>query len=159
MSQYCNMQSYEIEVSLNMAQDVRLARLLHVLIHMHLRGGSTSSETISQMLHTNPVVVRRTMAALRDAGYVASAGGRSGGWTLACGLDALTVGDIHTAIASASPFAFGPAQDNPQCPVEAVVNHFVSEAQRAAENELLRCFQGKRLSVLAKECISFASEP
>lgn len=142
-----------------MTQDVRLARLLHVLIHMHLRGGSTSSETISQMLHTNPVVVRRTMAALRDAGYVASAGGRSGGWTLACGLDTLTVGDIHTAIASAGPFAFGPAQDNPQCPVEAVVNRFVSEAQSAAEKELLRCFQGKRLSVLAKECLSFASEP
>lgn len=99
------------------------------------------------------------MAALRDAGYVASAGGRSGGWALACELDALTVGDIHTAIASASPFAFGPAQDNPQCPVEAVVNRFVSEAQSAAENELLRCFQGKRLSVLAKECLSFASEP
>lgn len=142
-----------------MAQDIRLARLLHVLIHMHLRGGTTSSETISQMLHTNPVVVRRTMAALRDAGYVASSGGRSGGWTLACGLEALTVGDVHTAIASASPFSFGPAQDNPQCPVETVVNHFVSEAQSAAEHELLRRFRGKSLYALAKECLSFASKP
>ncbi|MDF8360813.1 transcriptional regulator, partial [Achromobacter anxifer] len=44
-----------------MAYDTRLARLLHVLIHMHLRGGTTTSGTLAQMLHTNEVVVRRSM--------------------------------------------------------------------------------------------------
>lgn len=135
-----------------MAQDVRLARLLHVLIHMHLRGGSTSSTILAQMLHTNPVVVRRTMAALRDVGYVASTGGRGGGWNLTRALDEITVHDVHVAISSASVFAFGPAEDNPQCPVEAVVNRFVGEAQHAAEQALLERLQGKRLSTLAAEC-------
>lgn len=55
-----------------MQRDTRLARLLHVLIHMDLRGGTTTSETIAQMLHTQPSLVRRTMAALRAAGYVES---------------------------------------------------------------------------------------
>lgn len=134
-----------------MSQDVRLARLLHVLIHMHLRGGSTSSTTLAQMLHTNPVVVRRTMAALRDAGYVASTGGRSGGWTLARALHEITVHDVHAAIAGANVFAFGPAQDNPQCPVEAVVNRFVVQAQHVAEQVLLAGLQGQRLSELAAQ--------
>ena len=35
-----------------MQRDTRLARLLHVLIHMHLRGGATTSQTIALMLHT-----------------------------------------------------------------------------------------------------------
>lgn len=62
-----------------MAYDTRFARLLHVLVHMHLRGGTTTSGTLAQMLHTNEVVVRRTMAALRTAGMVTSTGGRKGG--------------------------------------------------------------------------------
>ncbi|MCG1054398.1 Rrf2 family transcriptional regulator [Mycetohabitans sp. B5] len=35
------------------------------------------------MLHTHPVFVRRTMAALHKAGYARSTGGPGGGWTLA----------------------------------------------------------------------------
>ena len=61
-----------------MQRDTRLARLLHVLIHMHLRGGTTTSDTIAQMLHTQPSLVRRTMAALREAGYVESIAGPKG---------------------------------------------------------------------------------
>ena len=118
---------------------------------MHLRGGTTSSDTIAQMLHTNPVVVRRTMAALRDAGYVASTGGRGGGWTLIQELGRLTVGDVHATLARSTTFAFGPAQDNPLCPVEAVVNRFIGDAQNAAERELLKRFSGQSLLTLVTE--------
>lgn len=44
-----------------MKTDGRLARMLHVLVHMGLLGGRETSERISQMLNTNPVVVRRTL--------------------------------------------------------------------------------------------------
>lgn len=121
---------------------------------MHLRGGSTTSETIAQMLHTNPVVVRRTMAGLRDAGYVTSTGGPGGGWLLACDLDALTVADVCEAIGHASLFAFGPADDNRACPVEAAVNRHIGEALGAAESELLRVFGSKRLSEIADEAVA-----
>lgn len=58
-----------------------------------------ASETISQMLRTNPVGVGRTMAAMRDAGYVTSTSGRGGGWSLLANLDELTVADVYTALA------------------------------------------------------------
>ncbi len=48
-----------------MRNDSRLSRMLHVLIHMDQHDQRTTSETIAQMLRTNPVVVRRTMAGLR----------------------------------------------------------------------------------------------
>ncbi len=40
-------------------------------------------DTIAQMLGTNPVVVRRTMALLKEQGYVSSEKGHRGGWKLA----------------------------------------------------------------------------
>lgn len=130
--------------------DTRLARLLHVLIHMHLRGGTTTSETIAQMLHTQPSLVRRTMAALREAGYVESVAGPGGGWMLRRGLANLTVRDIYAAIAHRRAFAIGPADDNPTCPVESAVNRFLGHALDSAEDELLRRFEGMRLSDIAR---------
>lgn len=137
-----------------MAQDTRLARLLHVLVHMHLRGGTTTSETIAQMLHTNAVVVRRTMAALRDAGLVSSTAGRGGGWVLACDLDKINAGHVYVAIAHASTFAIGPADDNPSCPVEAAVNGLLGAALQHAEVALLRELEAQPLSVLVAQVLS-----
>jgi DNA-binding IscR family transcriptional regulator len=134
-----------------MQRDTRLARLLHVLIHMHLRGGATTSETIAQMLHTNPVFVRRTMAALREAGHVKSTGGPGGGWALTCDLNDLTVRDVYEAIAHTALFAVGPADDNRTCPVEAAVNRHINEALGSAENTLLQLFSEKRLSEIAHD--------
>lgn len=134
-----------------MQRDTRLARLLHILIHMHLRGGATTSETISQMLHTNPVFVRRTMAALRDAGYVQSTGGPGGGWALACELDDLTVRDVYEAIGHTAPFVIGVADDNGSCPVEAAVNRHIGAVLDSAENTLLQLLGDKRLSEIAHD--------
>lgn len=134
-----------------MQRDTRLARLLHILIHMHLRGGATTSETIGLMLHTNPVVVRRTMAALRESGYVKSTGGPGGGWALACDLNDLTVRDVYQAIGHTAPFVIGLADDNRACPVEAAVNRHIDEALNSAENTLLQLLGEKRLSEIAHD--------
>jgi DNA-binding IscR family transcriptional regulator len=137
-----------------MAQDTRLARLLHVLIHMHLHGGITTSATLAQMLHTNAVVVRRTMASLRAAGLVASTSGRGGGWVLARELERVTARDVYDAIAHATTFAIGPAQDNPSCPVEAAVNGLLGEALQDAESALLQRLGARTLADLAQEIVA-----
>lgn len=120
-----------------MRKDNRLSRMLHVLIHMRLRGGSTTSETIALMLNTNPVVVRRVMAGLREQGYVTSEGGHHGGWTLACRLEELTLLDVHRALGAPDVLAIGLAVDHPACPVERAVNVSLDKAFRAAEATLL----------------------
>ena len=55
-----------------MRKDSRLSRMLHVLIHMGRHEERATSETIAQMLGTNPVVVRRTMGLLKEQGFVTS---------------------------------------------------------------------------------------
>lgn len=134
-----------------MPQDTRLARLLHIMLHMHLLGGSTTSERLAQMLHTNPVVVRRTMAILRDAGYVVSIGGPGGGWSLTEDFAQLTVADIYSAVGPSGIFSFGPADDNPSCPVEGASNKFLLEAMASAEQVLHKQFMSKKLTDLEKE--------
>lgn len=124
---------------------------------MHLLGGATTSKTIALMLHTNPVVVRRTMAALRESGYVKSTGGPGGGWALACDLDALTVRNVYESIGHIAPFVIGPADDNQMCPVEAAVNHHINEALGSAEQSLLQVLGKKRLSEIVQDVTPSAS--
>ncbi|EKA50050.1 RrF2 family transcriptional regulator, partial [Pseudomonas aeruginosa] len=101
-----------------MRNDTRLSRMLHVLIHMARHEGPATSEAIAQMLGTNPVVVRRTMALLKNEGYVSSEKGHRGGWRLAKPLADITLLDIHQALGASSIFAIGLSTDHPECLVE-----------------------------------------
>ena len=53
-----------------MRQDARLSGALHALLHMAEQGRPMTSEELGHCMSTNPVVVRRTMAGLREAGFV-----------------------------------------------------------------------------------------
>ena len=134
-----------------MPTDNRLSRMLHVLIHMDHMGGPVTSETISRMLDTNPVVVRRTMAGLRSAGYVTSVKGHGGGWTLARPLDELTLRDIHTALGSPRVFAIGLSDDDPRCLVEQAVNVALKDAMAEAEQRLLSRFGEVTIGALSRD--------
>ena len=81
-----------------MSQDNRLSAVLHALLHMADHGGPLTSAQLAQMMSTNPVVVRRTMAGLREAGLVRSEKGHGGGWELARDLNSVTLRDIYDAL-------------------------------------------------------------
>jgi len=134
-----------------MPTDNRLSRMLHVLIHMDHIGGPVTSETISRMLDTNPVVVRRTMGGLRSAGFLTSVKGHGGGWTLARPLDEVTLRDIHTALGSPRVFAIGLSDDNPQCLVEQAVNLALKDAMEEAEQSLLSRFGEVTIGALSRD--------
>ena len=132
-----------------MRQDSRLSRMLHVLIHMGRHNGAMTSEMIAQMLDANPVVIRRTMAGLRDEGYVSSVKGHGGGWTLARPLEKLTLLDIYRAVGEPSFFAVGPAYDMPGCPIEQAVNGTLTNVFNEATELLRRRFAGVTLADIA----------
>ncbi len=102
--------------------DSRLSRMLHVLLHMARHEGPMTSEAIGRMLGTNPVVVRRTMAGLRDAGYVRSEKGHGGGWVIAQPLQNVSLLDVHRAVGGPRLFAIGHENANADCAVEKAVN-------------------------------------
>ena len=138
-----------------MPTDNRLSRMLHVLIHMDHIGAPVTSETISRMLDTNPVVVRRTMAGLKTAGYLSSVKGHGGGWRLARPLDEVTLRDIHLALGSPRVFAIGLADDDPRCLVERAVNGALKDAMSEAEQRLLARFGEVTIGALSRDVALF----
>ena len=131
-----------------MRTDNRLSRMLHVLIHMSKLEGAATSETIAKMLSTNPVVVRRTMAGLREAGYVTSSKGHNGGWELAVPLEDLTMADIYRALGSPEMFALGMANDDPKCITERSVNARIGDTLAATEAMIVEQFGSMTLADL-----------
>lgn len=129
-----------------MRADFRLARMLHVLAHLHGREGTTSSEEIAQMLDTNPVLVRRMMGGLRNAGHVCSTAGRNGGWVLAKDPADITVLDVYEALEEPVIFAIGAHVDHPGCKLEKSISGALDVAMAQAAGVLLREFGQLRLS-------------
>ena len=134
-----------------MGIDSKLSRMLHVLLHMARHDGTFTSEQIAGMLGTNAVVVRRTMAGLREAGFVASSGGHGGGWSIARDLAEVSLLDVYRAVGSPRLFALGNENKNPACGVERVVNGSIDQVLDAAEAMLLARFAEVSLHSLAAE--------
>lgn len=131
-----------------MKSNSQLSGVLHVLMHMALREGPTTSESLARAMQTNPVVVRRLMGGLRKAGFVASAKGHGGGWVVTCPLDTTTVGDIHQALGAPHLLAVGHRDENPDCVIEQAVNTALDAAYRDAERLVLERLHGISLADL-----------
>ena len=119
-----------------------------------------TSEHLAQQLDTNPVVMRRTMAGLRDAGIVRSEKGHGGGWTLLVRPEKLTLRKIYDALGMPTVFAMGNRSESPQCLVEQAVNRSMSDAFDAAEALLLKRLDEVTLAAVAEDAQRrFASLP
>lgn len=134
-----------------MKQDSRLSGVLHCLLHMAELGSPATSEWLAKAMQTNPVVIRRVMAGLRDAGFVASAKGHGGGWVLSCSLEHITLRDVHEAVGAPELLAVGHREESPGCLVEQAVNAALGQAYRDAEALLLERLGSVTLAALSRD--------
>ena len=81
-----------------MPRSSRFSVTLHVLAHLVEVREPQTSEHLAACVETNPVVVRRTLAGLRDARLVASSRGTGGGWWLARDAAEITLRDVYAAL-------------------------------------------------------------
>lgn len=134
-----------------MNKDSRLSGVLHCLLHMAEQDAPATSESLALAMQTNPVVVRRLMGGLRDAGFVASARGHGGGWLLSCPLEQVTLRDIHEAVGAPSLLAVGHREEQPGCLVEQAVNAALGDAYARAEALVLERLGGVTLAALSRD--------
>jgi Rrf2 family protein len=134
-----------------MNRDTRLSGMLHVLLHMAEQTQALTSEQLARVMDTNPVVIRRTMAGLRAAGFVRSDKGHGGGWVLARSLDTITLRDVYDALGSPPLLAMGHRAESPSCLVEQAVNHALASAFDEAEALLLARLGEVTLASLGSE--------
>jgi DNA-binding IscR family transcriptional regulator len=134
-----------------MKRDSRLSGVLHVLLHMAEQDGPATSEMLAKAMQTNPVVIRRIMAGLRERAYVRSEKGHGGGWTLACDLSQLTLRDVYEALGEPSLLAIGNRTESPDCLVEQAVNAALGSTFDEAEALLLSRFGAVTLARLSAD--------
>ena len=120
-----------------MKKSTKFSDVLHLLLHMAGSKEPVTSESLSKAMQTNPVVVRRIMAGLREQGFVTSEKGHGGGWLLSCDLKKVTLHNVYEAIGSPTMLAIGNRTESSECLVEKAVNTATGNAFREAEKMLI----------------------
>ena len=134
-----------------MKKDSRLSSVLHALLHMAEQNKPVTSDILAMCMKTNPVVVRRTMGLLRNAGLVTSERGHAGGWRITADLNKITLFDLYEALGEPTVFAIGNRHESPDCLVEQAVNSALDGAFVEAEALLIERFKTVTLASLAAD--------
>jgi Rrf2 family protein len=121
-----------------MKRNERLSVALHVLLHMAGRpNAAMTSAELATCAGTHAVVIRRTFAALREAGVVSSMKGHGGGWRLARQLSEISLEEVQRVLGERVA-TMVPQEETPGCLVEKAVHLALDEAMAEANRTLDR---------------------
>jgi Rrf2 family protein len=124
-----------------MKRNKRLSVALHLLLHMAERpDAAMTSEEMSTCAGTNAVVIRRTLAGLREAQIVSSLKGHGGGWRLVRPLSEITLEEVQRALDERVVTSPSMHKEGSGCLIEKVIHlaldDAVAEANRVLERRL-----------------------
>lgn len=104
-----------------MSANSKMSIAVHVLTWMALdrldEKTVATSQRIAVSVNTNPVVIRRCLMELREAGLVHATRGAGAGWTLAREPESITLRDVYSAAEGTGLFALHRTAPNEDCPV------------------------------------------
>lgn len=101
---------------------------------------SVTSEFAAESVNTNPVVIRRILGSLREAGLVTSQPGPNGGWFLERDPEKITLRDVYQAVADEPLFSMHHRQPSASCVIggniQQALHTYFCEAEKAMEDKL-----------------------
>lgn len=127
----------------------RFSMAIHSLLVMAAkRDGPVCSDFIAGSVGTNPVLIRRLMGDLREAGLVESRAGSAGGFVLAKDLSEITLDQVYRAVEEAPLF---PRHENPneKCPIGREIGRVLDQLYGAAEGSMMDALHKATLADLA----------
>ncbi len=126
---------------------------IHMMTIFALKPGEPlTSEFIACSVNTNPVVIRRLLGSLREAGLVESRIGAGGGWSLLRDPAPITLLDILRAVEPQSEiFGMHRSEPNPECPcglhIQSVLTDVYNKVEEGMTRQLasitIACIAGK----------------
>ncbi|MFI8928218.1 Rrf2 family transcriptional regulator [Streptomyces sp. NPDC053474] len=142
-----------------MSANSRMTVATHALTWMALvcpkrPDGIVTSDEIAASVNTNPVVIRRTLGGLRDAGLVVSQRGQGAGWRLAREPGAITLRDVYLAVEPDPLLALHASAPNPKCPVGRGIPPVLRGAYDRAEEAMKAELAGVTVADVLKETVA-----
>jgi|SRR5215217_3444648 len=129
-----------------MKRSSRLSLSLHALVHLHKQPDEAiTSTTLARCLMTNPVVVRRVLGELRDAGIVASTKGHDGGWRLLRPAAEISLRQVYAAMGESLLIRTESDPGDVACGIVRTVNSVMGEF--IADAEALLAARLERVSI------------
>lgn len=124
-----------------MAANSRFSIAVHVLTMLSQScDGRVKSDYIAKSVNTNPVVIRRLLCGLQEAGLVISHVGASGGTCLARAAENISLAEIYRAVSCGEVFSLHTKTPNQACPVgkniEAILCNLQKEIDKTVEEKL-----------------------
>jgi Rrf2 family protein len=126
------------------AANSRMTIAVHALAWMALaerRGHAVLTSTeVAASVNTNPVIIRRCLGDLLEAGLVRVRHGAGAGWSLARAPEEITLLHVHDAVGQESPFGLHHTEPNLECPVgkgiRPALRRVYGEIEQAMRHEL-----------------------
>ncbi|MEL6103752.1 MAG: Rrf2 family transcriptional regulator [Pseudomonadota bacterium] len=122
-----------------MKRNSRLSLALHTLSHMAGDPNRVrTSADIADHAGTNPVVVRRVLGKLREAGLLTSEKGHAGGWRLAKSAESITLADVYLALNEQLVSGVTEDAGPSHCSVETGLQKRIAEVLEEIEESLVQ---------------------
>lgn len=124
-----------------MAANSQFSMAVHILTLLAASGDeNVKSDDIADSVNTNPVVIRRLLSQMNNAGLVASQTGAFGGTRLARAPEEISLCEIYKSVSCGEVFALHGRSPNQDCPVgrniEAVLCRLQKEIDKAVGDKL-----------------------
>lgn len=127
-----------------MSANSRFTVAVHILAWMALAVRDdhhvVTSEQIAASVNTNPVVIRRILGQLRDAGLVTVQRGNGAGWSLAHPAESISLAQVYDALEPERMFAMHASEPSQRCLVgrgiQSALNAVYGGVEQAVRDEL-----------------------
>jgi Rrf2 family protein len=112
-----------------------------------------TSEWIAGSINVNPVIVRKEMSVLKQAGLIISRQGKEGGCQLAKNADIISISDIYLAIKNTEVLGKKNNNPNPACSVGKEINNHLNTLFSETDKLVLKFLSNKSLKEFSDQFI------
>lgn len=123
---------------------------IHICIFLQHSGEDlVSSQRLAASVKTNPVVIRRLIADLKENNIIGSVNGARGGFYLNRPIDKISLWNIYQAVRDKD--FFHKPKVNPDCPVSSNLAFLVDEVYSAAELSMKSAMDNVTIGTLSEK--------
>ena len=133
-------------------ESCRFAFAVHVLAVLALeKAECCPSSRLAKTVNTNPVVIRRFLIDLQQAGLISTIRGPRGGALLKRKAEKVTLREIHNAVDQGNTFGTHPNEPSLECPVGKKIRKVMQRIQDRANRALARELEKMTLADVVRD--------